>query len=1047
MNIQGLAEWVVRWRRMLLLAAIFVTVGLGMGIRHLSIIIDPDDTLPQTHRFLVATNTADRVFGNKYAIVIGITARTGEPLSPALLAAVKSITDGVSHAQGVVTSSLTSLSAKKVKDIVGAQDGLDVHRFLQDLPLSSEERRLLLQRVQRHEGFHGLIASDDGTTAAVIAEFAKDKDGFKAIVERVHAIADPYRSSEVDIIISGQPVFLGLIEKYSDRMLWLFPIALLVIGLIHWEAFRSLQGLALPLVTGLLAVTWSMGVMGWVGVPLDAFNGTTPVLILAIAAGHAVQVLKRYYEEYAKLRVCGIDSSSANRLAVVQSLIAVGPVLVAAGTVAALSFASLTVFEISTIRTFGLFAALGIAFSVLIELSVMPALRASLPAPSMIHVQREQHAGWWDMVAEFLAHTVLVRTRTVLFGFLLLAVALAMGAVTVRIDNSLRSYFLPSVPERIDDATLNHRLPGNNLLYVLVHGGQPDVMKSPEVLRAMEDTQRFLEREPVVGKTVSIVDFVKQIDASFTGEQRPGRIPNSADQVGQYLLLYSMSGEPGDFDSLIDYGYQNAIITAYLKAESSAYLTDLERRLHRFMAGRFPGDVELEVGGNVLSPVALNEVLVGNKIMNIGQIALAVFVISSLFFRSAVAGLLILVPLTLAVVANFGLMGFVGIPLQVATATVSALAVGIGADYAIYLLYRLRQELATTGDWSRAVRRTYHTAGKAVMFVATAVAGGYSVLLLSWGFLIHFWLGLLISVAMLTSALAALTTTMALVVACKPKFLVRLTSVPSIAQAAAVVACVIGVISLCPSEAGAGELSAVEIMERNFVATKVQDSTAEVTFRLRNTSGQERVRRTISTTKLKEGSYDTMRLTRFLKPADVHGVATLTIENSNGNDDIWIYLPALHKTRRLVSSNKRDSYVGTDFSYGDVIGYKVGEWKHTLVGTEEVDGSACYKIESVPVSSAVSEESGYAKRVSWIRVDNFVQVKGEFYDTTGILLKTLSATQVQIVDSDRGRWQPMQFEMRNVQTGHRTESIMENFRANRGIPSEDFTVRSLEKGQ
>jgi predicted RND superfamily exporter protein/outer membrane lipoprotein-sorting protein len=1044
---QGFAEWVVRWRRVLLLVAILVTVGLGTGVRHLSIIIDLDDTLPQTHRFLVATNTADRVFGNKSAIVIGITARTGEPLSPGLLAAVKGITEGLSHAQGVVTSSVTSLSAQKVKDIVGTQGGLDVHRFLQNLPLSDEERRLLLQRVQRHEGFRGLIASDDGTTAAVIAEFAKDKDGFKAIVERVHAIADPYRSSEVEIIIGGQPVFLGLIEKYSDRMLWLFPISLLVIGLIHWEAFRSLQGLALPLVTGLLAVIWSVGVMGWAGVPLDAFNSTTPVLILAIAAGHAVQVLKRYYEEYAKSRATGMDPSSANRLAVVQSLTAVGPVLVAAGTVAALSFVSLTVFEISTIRTFGLFAALGIGFSVLIELSVMPALRASLPAPSMIHVQREQHAGWWDVVAECLAQAVLVRTRAVLVGSLLLAVVLAMGAVTVTIDNSLRSYFLPSVSERIDDANLNRRLAGNNLLYVLVHGGQPDVMKSPEVLRAMEDTQRFLEHEPVVGKTVSIVDFIKQIDASFAGEQRPGRIPESADQVGQYLLLYSMSGEPGDFDSLIDYGYQNAIITAYLKDESSAYLTDLERRLRQFMASRFPSDVELEVGGSIMSPVALNEVLVGNKIMNIGQIALAVFLISSVFFRSAFAGLLILVPLTLAVVANFGLMSVVGIPLQVATATVSAMAVGIGADYAIYLLYRLRQELATTGDWPRAVCRTYHTAGKAVMFVAMAVAGGYSVLLLSWGFLIHFWLGLLISVAMLTSALAALTTTMALIVFFKPKFLVRRTTFPETAQAAAVVACVIGLISLYPGEAIASQLSAVEIMDRNFIATKVQDSTAEVTFRLRNASGQERVRRTISTTKLKDGSYDTMRLTRFIKPADVNGVATLTIENSNGNDDIWIYLPALHKTRRLVSSNKRDSYVGTDFSYGDVIGYKVGEWKHTLVGTEEVDGSACYKIESVPVSSDVSEESGYVKRVSWIRADNFVQIKGEFYDTTGALLKTMSATQVQVVDSDRGRWQAMQFEMRNVQTGHRTECVLENFRANRGIASEDFNVRSLEKGQ
>jgi len=1046
MSMRCFAEYVVRWRRPLLVASVVVTMVMAAGARRLSVIIDPDDTLPQSHRFLVATNMADRLFGNKYAVVIGVTARNGESLSPAVLEAVQGITEGMSQAQGVVLSSVTSLSARKVKDIVGTQDGLDVHPFVRDLPLLDEARRSLLERVHRHEGFRDLIVSQDGTTAAVFAEFAKDPNGFKAIVERVHTIVDRYRSADTEILVSGQPILLGLLERYSDRMAWLFPIAFLMIGLIHWEAFRSLQGLTLPLITGALAVVWSVGVMGWVGVPLDAFNGTTPVLILAVAAGHAVQILKRYYEEFAAAITTGMEPSSANRLAVVRSLINVGPVLIAAGTVGALSFASLTVFEISTIRTFGLFSAMGIAFAVIIELIVMPALRASLPPPSINQVQRERHPGWWGVAAELFSRMVIGRTGAVLIVTLVVTVVFAIGASTIRIDNSLRSYFLPSVPERIDDAKLNLRLPGNNLLYVLVHGDQPDLIKSPDVLRAMEDTQRFLDREPGVGKTVSIVDFIKRIDASFAEETRPGRIPDSADHVGQYLLLYSMSGDPGDFDSLVDYGYQNAIITAYLKDESSAYLTDLERRLREFMAGRFPGHVELMVGGNIMSPVALNEVLVRNKLMNIGQIALAVFLISSLFFRSAIAGLLILVPLVLTVVVIFGLMGFAGIPLQVATATVSALAVGIGADYAIYLLYRLRQELAVCGEWQRAVFRTYHTAGKAIMFVATAVAGGYLVLLFSWGFLIHYWLGLLISVAMLTSALAALTTTMALIVYLKPQFLFQ--SMPS-SQAGhiAVAACMSMLICVFPAGARADQLSADEIMRRNFIATKVQDSTASVTFRLINAAGQERVRSTLSTTKLRDGSLDTLRLTRFLMPPDVSGTATLTIEHSDGDDDIWIYLPALHKTRRLVSFNKRDSYVGTDFSYGDVIGYKVGEWRHALVGTETVDGSGCYKIESLPANRDVLQQNGYSKRVSWIRVDNFVQVKGEFYDTASVLLKTMSAAQVQLVDADRGRWQPMWLEMRNVQSGHRTEIVLEHFRANVGISSDMFKVRTLEREQ
>ena len=108
---------------------------------------------------------------------------------------------------------------------------------------------------------------------------------------------------------------------------------MLIIGLVHYEAFRTVQAMLLPLVTALLSVVWALGIMGWLGLPMDTWSAMTPVLILAIAAGHAVQILKRYYEEYAR---CG-DSAEA----VVRSLVAVGPVMLTAGLIAAAGFASL----------------------------------------------------------------------------------------------------------------------------------------------------------------------------------------------------------------------------------------------------------------------------------------------------------------------------------------------------------------------------------------------------------------------------------------------------------------------------------------------------------------------------------------------------------------------------------------------------------------------------------------------------------------------------------------------------------------------------------
>jgi len=238
--------------------------------------------------------------------------------------------------------------------------------------------------------------------------------------------------------------------------------------------------------------------------------------------------------------------------------------------------------------------------------------------------------------------------------------------------------------------------------------------------------------------------------------------------------------------------------------------------------------------------------------------------------------------------------------------------------------------------------------------------------------------------------------------------------------------------------------SADEIMRNNFLTSKVADSTANVTFRLRTPSGQERIRLTSGPSKLIPGTTDNRRLITFDAPADIQGTKTLLIEHSNADDDMWIYLPAMKKVRRLVASNKRDSFVGTDFSYGDVIGHKVTDWVHQLVKEDRVEGKECYVIESVPKNHEVQDISGYSKRISWIDQKSWVAVRTDIYDTNGELLKTITCEDIREVDPANHKWQPMKQTAANVQTGHSTILEFKNFRANVGVNDNVFTTRSLE---
>lgn len=1046
---QRYIEWILRYRFAVIALTLIVTIAAVIQAKNLKIIIDPNTMLPQSHPYVTTSNQVEKIFGSKYVVVIGITPKEGDIYQPAVLEKIQHMTAAFLQTPGVVKENLLSLSSRRAKNIVGTAEGLEVKPLMPNVPTTAAQISELRGAVEKNPVYLNSIVSTDAKTTAILVEFKDGPGGFRAIMDKVESVIERERDPRVEINVGGIPSFLARIEVYSERMAFLFPIAILILSLVLFEAFRTKQGLVLPLVTAGLAVAWGVGVMGASGIPMDVFNSATPILILAVATGHAVQLLKRYYEEYFRLRdTTDLSPKAANNQAVITSLISVGPVMIAAGAVASLGFFSLVVFKISTVRTFGIFTGIGILAALILEMTFIPALRSILAPPSDADRNREQKIRIWDKVTGTIANWLTGPSRRRVYaGVLLFVIVTMIGMGRVIVDNSTKSYFSPDLSFEKDDRSLNEHLGGTNTLYLLVEGASDDAIKNPKTLQAMEELQRFLESQPNVGKTVSIADFIKRMNQAMHGDDPAYfKIPDSQELISQYLLLYSMSGEPGDFDSYVDYGYRSANLTVFLKTDSSAYVEKLVEKIHAFTALHFDQNVHIGIGGSVPQGAALNEVMVYGKILNILQIAAVVFIISSLIFRSVVAGMLVLIPLLIAVLTNFGLMGWSGIPLNISTSLTSAMAVGIGADYAIYLIYRLREELSMGTDEITAVRNVISTAGKAILFVAIAVSAGYGVLLLSFGYNLHMWLAILIAAAMITSSLSALLLIPALILTFRPDFIFRRIVVKRNPLIASVVVLALAFgLSMRPQNVWAAEPDLIQIMEKNFVVSKVPDSVADATFTLINKTGQERVRKTFGTTKLQENGIDNMRMTRFLSPPDVKGTVSLLIEHADKDDDIWIYLPALKKVRRLVSNNKKDSFMGTDFTYADVIGYKVGEWNYKLLKEEPVEGQPCYVIEALPKSDAVKASNGYSKRVSWLRKDNLMAVKVDYWDESGQMLKTSNFSDIQLVDQKRGKWQAMRLETSNVQTGHRTVIKFDNFKANQQVKDEFFTTRYMEK--
>ena len=251
--------------------------------------------------------------------------------------------------------------------------------------------------------------------------------------------------------------------------------------------------------------------------------------------------------------------------------------------------------------------------------------------------------------------------------------------------------------------------------------------------------------------------------------------------------------------------------------------------------------------------------------------------------------------------------------------------------------------------------------------------------------------------------------------------------------------------SMAASQVAWSSPTADEIMQKNFFASKPSRLQKEVTMTLVNDRGEKRERKIEAVTSLQANGIDSNMLVRFLSPADVKGSSFLEIEHSEADDDQWIYLPALHKSRRLVSSNRKDSFIGSDFAYGDVLPPKVTLYQNKLLREEPTEGVPCYVIESVPSNDDVKRDYGYGRKLSWIAKDSFHEVRVEYFDVTDRPLKTEIVRGITLVEPANNRYAPTYKEMTNLQTGHKTIVTADHYTTEASIGPETYTLRNLEK--
>ena len=241
-------------------------------------------------------------------------------------------------------------------------------------------------------------------------------------------------------------------------------------------------------------------------------------------------------------------------------------------------------------------------------------------------------------------------------------------------------------------------------------------------------------------------------------------------------------------------------------------------------------------------------------------------------------------------------------------------------------------------------------------------------------------------------------------------------------------------------------ISGREIMEKEDARDDGDNMIGEMEMILIDKKGHKRVRKIKGFRKDK--GKDDLRMMFFLEPADVKDTGFLTYDYYEGqkDDDQWLYLPELHKTKRIVSSDKSSAFMGSDFSYADWTKRVIDEWKYKLLKEDQVRGRKVWVVEAIPINKAVVERYGYTKSVLFVRQDILMVVRAVHWVKKGKKLKYFDAKKVEQID---GIWIDTETHMKttkNKQILHQTILKRYNIKFNQKLDEKMFSVRNLEKG-
>jgi len=777
---QRISAFTIRHAGKVLLLLALVTAVFAAGLPRVELRTIFSDLFPSNHPF-VQTFRDHPNFGNPLTVTIMVKRKDGDIYNAETLQKIWNMTRDIDLTPAVDHDQVLSISTEKARFQEATPFGIDSQPLMGDhAPATAEEIAEFRRRVEKSPNSRQFLISADESATLIRATFIERLLDYGESFEYVQALVERERDANHEVYVAGQPVLTGWVYRYEKQMFGIFAVTITALLLSLIVYMRNVAGVIGPLVTSATAAIWGFGFVGWLGMPIEPLIMVVPLLLIARSFSHCVQFTERFYEVYHHVR----DKRKAAEISM--------GVMMAPGTLGIVTDAAglflIAIAPIPAMERFALFCGFWALMLIPTNVIMSALLLTFLPEPRNVAAiigedgkHSPLHAGIKRLlgVTGSLSHGRKGRVLAVVVLVVTVLAVVKLGDLKVGNPVEGSSLLFEDSEYNVAVGNINAQFPGLNTLEIVFEAKEASsvrrVMHQADTIATMNALQRIVENDETPPMaTLSFADYLPEANRLFSGgNPKWAPLDPSDESVAAAAGAVLFGTSPKAFLHVTDFIQENGTVSLWYKDNKQE---TVDRALAQARAAVEKVGAEHEnfrirlATGTIALQQSINDTVDRYQYIIMALLNVVMLFSCAYAYRSFVAGILLLIPVNLSNVLLGAVMVSMGIGLDVNTLPITAIGIGVGIDYGIYLLSRICEEYQLHESYEKAIAEAVGTTGKAIFFTATIVL----IAILPWYFLSELKfladMGLLLVMVMLINMVIALLVLPLLVWLFKPKF-------------------------------------------------------------------------------------------------------------------------------------------------------------------------------------------------------------------------------------------------------------------------------------